>query len=240
MGEQVTTVPMMTMRGTVVFPRSEMPIYVGREPTMKAIRAAQASHDGLIAVFTQKAAEDPGPVAADGVYAVGTLCRIEACVALADKTMKLAMSGQRRIELVAIEEVDGVAYASFRNLDSMDEAQTPLSPTTRADIEAILGTLSARSKERQSIEIELLRCAEDAAKAASIARALVANPVIVNSGEEDDPLSLMNGLAKAAYAVRFNEAVALRIRILEENDAARQLLLVREALAFDGRSQATF
>src|SRR4051812_35021596 len=88
--------PMMPLRGTTLFPGAALPIYIGREATMRAIRRARAETGGEIAVFTQLAAEKNDGIVHADLYDLGTLCRMTAAVELADQTMKIMLEGVAR------------------------------------------------------------------------------------------------------------------------------------------------
>lgn len=68
------TLPILTLRSSVLFPGSITPITVGRQRSMKLIRDVEAA-GGLIGAVLQKEpeVEQPGP---DDLYRVGTAARI--------------------------------------------------------------------------------------------------------------------------------------------------------------------
>ena len=49
--------PLMSLREVVVFPRSIVPLFVGREVSIKAIESALASHDKKILLVAQREPE---------------------------------------------------------------------------------------------------------------------------------------------------------------------------------------
>src|ERR1700748_1920382 len=67
------TLPVLPMRGTVIFPGLTMPIAVGRPGTLRAIEAATRA-DGLVfAVAQRDQAEEPS---AEMLYSTGVIARI--------------------------------------------------------------------------------------------------------------------------------------------------------------------
>jgi ATP-dependent Lon protease len=72
--EERTRLPVLPLRGTVVFPSVAAPIAAGREKTLAAIEHALAGSKRLIAV-SQLDAEQEEPMP-DGLYRIGTICRI--------------------------------------------------------------------------------------------------------------------------------------------------------------------
>ena len=70
----LTDLPMIAMRGLLVFPQMTLSFDIERDASIRAADEA-ASGDHLIFLSMQKNVEDeaPGP---DGVYLVGTVCRV--------------------------------------------------------------------------------------------------------------------------------------------------------------------
>ncbi|MBN2233355.1 MAG: LON peptidase substrate-binding domain-containing protein, partial [Deltaproteobacteria bacterium] len=69
-----SSLPLLPIRDVVIFPFMIMPLFVGRESSIKAVDEALAN-DRLIFLSTQKhvAEENPGP---DDIYGVGTISMI--------------------------------------------------------------------------------------------------------------------------------------------------------------------
>ena len=75
----LTVLPMIAMRGMLVFPQMTLSFDVEREASVRAADAA-ASGDHLIFLSMQKNAEDEAP-GVDGVYTVGTVAGcVSSCV----------------------------------------------------------------------------------------------------------------------------------------------------------------
>ena len=104
--------PVMPLREVVMFPRSIMPLFVGREASMKAIEAAQASPARLLYLVTQKEPEleKPSP---EQLFPVGVICRVLQVLRLPDGTIKVLFEGVRRARWTYLEE-DGAACLTAR------------------------------------------------------------------------------------------------------------------------------
>jgi ATP-dependent Lon protease len=89
------TLPMMSLREVVMFPRSIVPLFVGRETSIKAIEQSLSSFERHIFLVTQKnpEVEDPG---VDDLYAMGTVSRILQLLRLPDGTIKVLFEGLHR------------------------------------------------------------------------------------------------------------------------------------------------
>ena len=91
----MTTLPVLPLRDIVVFPHMIVPLFVGREKSIRALEAVMAE-DKQIILVTQKEAdtEDPG---ADGLYTIGTVGSILQLLKLPDGAVKVLVEGGERV-----------------------------------------------------------------------------------------------------------------------------------------------
>jgi ATP-dependent Lon protease len=87
--------PMMSLREVVMFPRSIVPLFVGREASIKAIENAVATHDKKIFLVAQRAPETERPTP-DDLFTVGTVSKILQMLRLPDGTIKVLFEGLYR------------------------------------------------------------------------------------------------------------------------------------------------
>ena len=113
--------PVLPLRGTIVFPSAAAPIAAGRDKTLAAIDAALES-DRLLFAVAQKDTdvEDPNP---DSLYRIGTVCRIAQVQRVPGGT-QLVVQGITRAAALDYSERDGFIETVVRKLDDMP----PLDP----------------------------------------------------------------------------------------------------------------
>ncbi len=87
--------PMMTLREVVIFPKSIVPLYVGRQTSIRAVEEALSQYDKQILLATQIDPEEEDP-STDQVYSVGVLCKILQLLRLPDGTVKVLFEGLQR------------------------------------------------------------------------------------------------------------------------------------------------
>ncbi len=87
--------PLMSLREVVVFPRSIVPLFVGREVSIKAIESALAAHDKKILLVAQREPELEKPEVED-LFTVGTVSRVLQLLKLPDGTIKALFEGLYR------------------------------------------------------------------------------------------------------------------------------------------------
>jgi len=94
-GEQVeipSSLPMLPVRDIVVFPYMIIPLFVGRDSSIKAVEESLARNDRLILLASQKDISDEHPNP-DGIFQVGTVAMIMRMRKLPDGRIKILTQG---------------------------------------------------------------------------------------------------------------------------------------------------
>jgi ATP-dependent Lon protease len=86
--------PVLPLRDIVVFPHMIVPLFVGREKSIKALEEVMRS-DSFILLATQKNASDDDP-ATDSIFEIGTLASVLQLLKLPDGTVKVLVEGVQR------------------------------------------------------------------------------------------------------------------------------------------------
>ncbi|MFC3693365.1 endopeptidase La [Chenggangzhangella methanolivorans] len=86
--------PVLPLRDIVVFPHMIVPLFVGREKSIRALEEVMKA-DKPILLATQKNSTDDDPTA-DAIYDVGTLASVLQLLKLPDGTVKVLVEGQSR------------------------------------------------------------------------------------------------------------------------------------------------
>lgn len=90
-------VPVLPLRDVVVYPFMVVPLFVGRERSIKALEVAMAA-DKQILVATQKSASEDQP-SSESIYHVGTLATVLQLLKLPDGTVKVLIEGVKRAQI---------------------------------------------------------------------------------------------------------------------------------------------
>src|SRR5262247_284521 len=90
--------PVLPLRDIVVFPHMIVPLFVGREKSIRALEEVMRS-DVYILLATQKNASDDDP-ANDAIYEVGTLASVLQLLKLPDGTVKVLVEGAVRARVL--------------------------------------------------------------------------------------------------------------------------------------------
>ncbi len=98
--------PVLPLRDIVVFPHMIVPLFVGREKSIKALEEVMRS-DTFILLATQKNASDDDP-STDSIFEVGTLASVLQLLKLPDGTVKVLVEGATRAKV--LKYTDRVDY----------------------------------------------------------------------------------------------------------------------------------
>src|SRR6266849_5522860 len=90
--------PVLPLRDIVVFPHMIVPLFVGREKSIKALEEVMRS-DTFILLATQKNASDDDP-STDSIFEVGTLASVLQLLKLPDGTVKVLVEGVERAKIL--------------------------------------------------------------------------------------------------------------------------------------------
>jgi ATP-dependent Lon protease len=91
-------VPVLPLRDVVVYPYMVIPLFVGRDRSIKALEVAMAA-DKQILLTTQKSASEDQPTE-DDLYQIGTLATVLQLLKLPDGTVKVLIEGVKRAKIL--------------------------------------------------------------------------------------------------------------------------------------------
>ena len=94
--------PLLPLRDIVIFPSMVVPLFVGREKSIKALQEVMKS-DKSIVLITQKNSEVDDPSGKD-LYQYGCLSKVLQLLKLPDGTVKVLVEGEKRIKIVNYKE----------------------------------------------------------------------------------------------------------------------------------------
>ena len=123
--------PVLPLRDVVVYPHMVIPLFVGRDRSIKALDVAMAA-DKQILLIAQKSpdVDDPGQ---PDLYPVGTLATVLQLLKLPDGTIKVLVEGVSRVAIDGYGEAEGALTAQG----------TPLEPVYERDEREMAVTLSS-------------------------------------------------------------------------------------------------
>ena len=94
--------PVLPLRDIVIFPSMVIPLFVGREKSIKALQEVMKS-DKSIVLVTQKNSEIDDPISKD-LYQYGCLSKVLQLLKLPDGTVKVLVEGEKRVKILKYDE----------------------------------------------------------------------------------------------------------------------------------------
>ena len=185
MPEHTLTYPVLPLRDVVVFPHMIVPLFVGREKSVRALEEVmQDDRQILLSSQVDPSVDDPD---ADGIYRTGVLANVLQLLKLPDGTVKVLVEGRARVRITGF--VDNVDFfeASAEDLDEI--------PGDPQAIQALLGTVADEferySKIKKNIPEEALTSVAESTEAAKLAD-LVSGHLGIEVDQKQDLLETLN------------------------------------------------
>jgi ATP-dependent Lon protease len=129
--------PLLALRDVVVYPHMVIPLFVGREKSIKALEEAMETDKQIVLVAQVNASDDdPAP---NDLYQVGTVATILQLLKLPDGTVKVLVEGANRAFTKSVTLTNGYLSA--------DIAETPQSQVDQRESEVLVRSLLSQFEQ---------------------------------------------------------------------------------------------
>jgi len=126
----INPVPLLALRELVVFPQQVVPLYVGREKSVKAIEESQ-KEGKYIMLAAQKDARTSNPGQKD-IYSIGTLGEVVQLIRLSDGPIKVLVEGKSRGRIKRYVREDDFMLVDVEEVIPPTEVTTELKALMRS------------------------------------------------------------------------------------------------------------
>ena len=120
----------LPLRDVVVFPHMVIPLFVGREKSIRALETAM-DDDKQILLVAQKSAGDDNPSVGD-IHEIGTVSNILQLLKLPDGTIKVLVEGAHRARIDRFIETDDLFTAEVESIEPEDVANREIEVLSRS------------------------------------------------------------------------------------------------------------
>ncbi|RCS30850.1 endopeptidase La [Rhodanobacter denitrificans] len=124
--------PVLPLRDVVVYPHMVIPLFVGRDKSMRALERAMEGERQILLV-AQKSPDIDDPEASD-LHQIGTLAGVLQLLKLPDGTVKVLVEGQSRVAIEDFQEEGGMLTARSRVIE-------PVYNTKERELDVVSRTL---------------------------------------------------------------------------------------------------
>src|SRR5271156_1606326 len=177
--------PVLPLRDIVVFPHMIVPLFVGREKSVRALEEVM-NEEKQILLLTQKNASDDDPTP-DGLHRIGTLATVLQLLKLPDQTVRVLVEGKSRARVTGfVPRTDFFQATIERIADKGGEAKETeaLVRTVKANFESYIKL----NKKVQPEKLAALAQIDDPGKVSD----LVASELSVKISDRQQLLETLN------------------------------------------------
>jgi len=143
--------PVLPLRDVVVFPHMVIPLFVGRDKSIRCLERAMEM-DKQVFLVTQKDASQDDPQE-DDLFSIGTIANILQLLKLPDGTIKVLVEGIERAKLVNIAEQDADEFF-IGNILQAKESNNKL--VSEALVRVVLSNFEEYAKLNKKITQEVV------------------------------------------------------------------------------------
>lgn len=136
---EIDQLPIVALRNTVLFPGVVIPITVGRDKSMRAVKAAH-DQSNLLGIVSQKRAETEDPLP-DELFRVGTVARIVKLIHTTDGSLTAILQGRFRFELENIISDHPFLYGKVRPIPNV------VGDLNDVEIQALISSINDTAKK---------------------------------------------------------------------------------------------
>ncbi len=141
---------LLPLRDIIVFPHMVVPLFVGREKSIRALEEAMSSRKQIV-LAAQRRAQNNNPEEKD-IFEIGTLANIIQLLRLPDGTLKVLVEGVQRVRILGYLEKDSIFRVEGEPLDE----QTSSVVEAEAFVRSLKGAFETYVKLNKKIPPELL------------------------------------------------------------------------------------
>jgi len=133
MENKIKTIPLLPLRGILVFPYMVIHLDVGREKSISALEEAML-HDRLIMLAAQKDAQNDMPDPEE-IFDVGTVAEIKQLLKLPGGTIRVLVEGLQRAKIINYKNLDTHYQVEIEEFNESTERTTEVEALTRNAIQ---------------------------------------------------------------------------------------------------------
>lgn len=139
-----TVLPVLPLRDVVVYPHMVIPLFVGREKSIRCLEVAM-EQDKKILLVAQKDAATDNPTQAD-LYPVGTIANILQLLKLPDGTVKVLVEGAERVLLEELTDEETYYIGIVYPLECVDIPEAESDVLVRSAVSQFEGYIKLNKK----------------------------------------------------------------------------------------------
>ncbi|MBY0317100.1 MAG: endopeptidase La [Reyranella sp.] len=165
-----TTYPVLPLRDIVVFPGMIVPLFVGREKSVKALEEVMKDDKQILLIAQKNASQDdPGP---EDIHTIGTLGTVLQLLKLPDDTVKVLVEGGKRVRIVSYTGKTEFVEANAVDMEETASDASELQAAARSVVSEFENYVKLNKKVPPEVVVSIAKIDEPAKLADQISQHL--------------------------------------------------------------------
>lgn len=180
--------PVVPLRDIVLFPGAIIPLFVGREKSIKALSAAQDIYKVESMIFTAQKSQDvnePGP---NDVFETGVIAKILQAIKLSNNNIKLLVEAKQRVRISNIKETDYL-IGEYEVLDDDEYAKTEQINIMTDDLVEVFKKYAKNSRK---VSLEVINAISSQKKNPAYLSNIIASHLVCKTDKKQKILEIGN------------------------------------------------
>ncbi|MEQ8935401.1 MAG: LON peptidase substrate-binding domain-containing protein, partial [Amphiplicatus sp.] len=212
------TYPVLPLRDIVVFPSMVVPLFVGREKSVRALENVMQNHKKILLVAQRDAGDnDPDP---EDIYEIGVVASVHQLLKLPDGTVKVLVEGETRAKVLRYVRTDEYFEAEAELPNESGEEGAEIEALSRS----VIGQFESYVKLNKRVPPEVIVSINQIDDASQLADT-IASHLNIKIGEKQGLLEIVNVSERLekVYALMEGEMSVLQVEKKIRNRVKRQM-----------------
>jgi ATP-dependent Lon protease len=208
----------LPLRDIVVFPHMIVPLFVGREKSVRALEAVMKDDKQILLVAQRNATQDDPSV--DDIYRIGTVSTILQLLKLPDGTVKVLVEGGRRAKITSFKETQAYFEAAVETVPDVPGDKKSLEALSRSVVTQFEQYIKLNKKIAPEVLVSLNQIEEPSKLADTVASHL---NLKIPEKQELLELNKVSDRLEKAFAHMENEIGVLQVEKKIRGRVKRQM-----------------
>ena len=215
---KTATFPVLPLRDIVVFPHMIVPLFVGRDKSVKALEDVMQDDKQILLVAQKNAGQDDPAV--DDIYDVGTIGTVLQLLKLPDGTVKVLVEGSQRAKILRYTDNENFFQAEAELIEEASDEDKDVEALSRSVISQFEQYIKLNKKIPPEVLVSLNQI-EEASKLSDT----IASHLALKISEKQELLELMSPdeRLERAYSFMESEIGVLQVEKRIRNRVKRQM-----------------
>ena len=215
---KTATFPVLPLRDIVVFPHMIVPLFVGRDKSVKALEDVMQDDKQILLVAQKNAGQDDPAI--DDIYDVGTIGTVLQLLKLPDGTVKVLVEGSQRAKIVRYTDKEEFFQAEAELIEEAPDEDKDVEALSRSVISQFEQYIKLNKKIPPEVLVSLNQI-EELSKLSDT----IASHLALKISEKQELLELMSPgeRLERAYSFMESEIGVLQVEKRIRNRVKRQM-----------------